>query len=87
MKNFNTLFIKPRYSNVIGTCFFNQSCINARNEANAQALAAQEQQQQLLLAIANQPVGGLKTGAMIAIFATLIIGGVVIIILKRKKTI
>ncbi len=75
-----------RYSNVLPLCLFNKACIEARDKAAAEAQAATMQQQQLLLSISNQPVGGLTTGAILGIIAGLIlIAGAVIYMVNRKK--
>ena len=86
-QNINTLFAKPRYSNVLGTCFFNPSCIAARNQADAAQLQAVEQQQSVLMNLLNQSSGGLKAGAIIAIFLVVIGGGVAFIYFRRKREI
>ncbi len=86
MNGANSHLFKKRYSNAIGTCFFNQGCIDARNQANAQAQQELMQQQQLLLQIANQKVGGITGWAIAGIFVGLIaIGGAYIYYVKHKK--
>jgi hypothetical protein len=67
-------------------CFWDKACIERRKKAEAEAKLQIAQQQQLLSGITDQPTGGLKTWAVVAIIVTaLLISGIIIYRIKNKK--
>lgn len=72
---------------MIDLCFWDKACIRKRNEAQAAAQAAVQEQQQILMQITNQPAGGLNAWAITGIIvAVLGIAAFVIYKIKRKKS-